>query len=124
MIIEPWLKRQALFKHRLRRGFNTGNVVILVLPPVAMVLFAGQIVWGQPMATRTSRLTRKYQATIPEPVRKLLNLEAGDAVAFDITDHTVQLRKAQPVDLAFAQGVEESLGEWDSAEDEDAYGDL
>lgn len=76
------------------------------------------------MATRTSRLTRKYQATIPEPVRKLLNLEAGDAVAFDINDHTVQLRKAQPVDLAFAQGVEESLGEWDSAEDENAYGDL
>lgn len=54
----------------------------------------------------------------------MLNLEAGDAVAFDINDHTVQLRKAQPVDLAFAQGVEESMGEWDSAEDENAYGDL
>ncbi|WP_218068144.1 type II toxin-antitoxin system PrlF family antitoxin [Candidatus Thiosymbion oneisti] len=36
------------------------------------------------MRTATSKLTKEYQATIPEPVRRLLHLEAGDAIAFDI----------------------------------------
>ncbi len=76
------------------------------------------------MTTPTSKLTSKYQATIPEPVRRLLQLKAGDTVAFDLEDGSVRLRKAQPLDLAFAEGVEESLGEWMSDEDESAYGDL
>ncbi len=74
--------------------------------------------------TPTSKLTSKYQATIPEPVRRLLQLKAGDTVAFDLEDGSVRLRKAQPLDMAFAEGVEESLGEWLSDEDESAYGDL
>jgi antitoxin PrlF len=78
----------------------------------------------QIMRTATSKLTSKYQATIPEPVRRLLHLEAGDAVAFDIDDQTVHLRKARPVDLAFAQGLEGSLTEWSSAADDEAYRDL
>jgi antitoxin PrlF len=76
------------------------------------------------MRTPTSKLTKKYQATIPEPVRRLLHLEAGDAIAFDIVDDTVLVRKARPMDLAFAQAVETTLGEWASSEDEDAYRDL
>jgi antitoxin PrlF len=76
------------------------------------------------MQTPTSKLTSKYQATIPEPVRRLLHLEAGDAIAFDIDDTTVQLRKARPVDLAFAQGLEGTLTEWSSAADDEAYRDL
>ena len=76
------------------------------------------------MRTTTSKLTRKYQATIPEPVRRLLQLEAGDAVAFDIADSTVKLRKARPVDLVFAQGLEGTLTEWDSPTDDAAYHDL
>jgi antitoxin PrlF len=76
------------------------------------------------MQTATSKLTSKYQATIPEPVRRLLHLEAGDAIAFDIDDATVQLRKARPVDLAFAQGLEGTLTEWSSAADDKAYRDL
>jgi antitoxin PrlF len=76
------------------------------------------------MQTPTSKLTSKYQATIPEPVRRLLHLEAGDAIAFYIEDTTVQLRKARPVDLAFAQGLEGTLTEWSSAADDEAYRDL
>jgi antitoxin PrlF len=51
------------------------------------------------MQTATSKLTSKYQATIPEPVRKALHLGAGDAIAFDIDDNQIRLRKARPVDL-------------------------
>ncbi len=76
------------------------------------------------MQTATSKLTRKYQATIPEPVRKLLHLESGDEIAFDIEDNDVHLRKARPVDLAFAQSIEGTLTEWATEADEEAYRDL
>ena len=76
------------------------------------------------MQTATSKLTRKYQATIPEPVRELLHLNAGDEIAFDIEDELVHLRKARPVDLAFTQSLEGTLNEWASEADEEAYRDL
>jgi len=76
------------------------------------------------MKTATSKLTKKYQATIPEPVRRILHLEAGDTIAFDIDDNAVHIRKARPVDLAFAQSLEGTLNEWKSAADEEAYRDL
>jgi len=75
------------------------------------------------MQTATSKLTTKYQATIPEPVRKLLHLQAGDAIAFDIEENDIRLRKARPVDLVFAQSLEGTLNEWASAAEE-AYRDL
>jgi len=75
------------------------------------------------METATSKLTKKYQATTPEPVRKLLHLESGDEIAFDIDDD-VRLRKARPVDLAFAQSIEGTLTEWTTEADEEAYRDL
>ncbi len=74
-----------------------------------------------PMPTPTSKLTSKYQATIPEPVRRLLHLQAGDTVAFDIENGSVCLRKARPLDLAFTGAVEDTLGEWASDSDEEAY---
>ena len=76
------------------------------------------------METATSKLTKKYQATIPEPVRRHLHLKAGDAIAFEINGDQVQLRKARPVDLAFARTLEDTLNEWTSAADEEAYRDL
>ena len=76
------------------------------------------------MQTATSKLTKKYQATIPEPVRKLLHLQAGDAIAFDIEDNDIHLRKARPIDVVFAQSLEGTLTEWASEADERAYHDL
>jgi AbrB family looped-hinge helix DNA binding protein len=76
------------------------------------------------MRTTTSKLTRKYQATIPEPVRVALHLQAGDAIAFDLDGDQVRVRKARAVDLAFAQALEHTLQEWSSPADDDAYRDL
>ncbi len=76
------------------------------------------------MQTKTSKLTKKYQATIPEPVRDLLHLKAGDAIAFDIEDNSVYLRKARPIDFIFAKSLEGTMNEWDSEVDEEAYRDL
>ena len=76
------------------------------------------------MRIPTSKLTSKFQATIPEPVRRVLQLKAGDAIVFEIENEKVLLRKAQPLDLAFAQSLEDTLSEWASDEDEEAYRDL
>lgn len=76
------------------------------------------------MTITTSRLTSKYQATIPGAVRKALDLRAGDAISFEIEDGEIRLRKARPLDLAFTHAVEGTLSEWDSDADEEAYRDL
>ena len=76
------------------------------------------------METAISKLTSKYQATVPEAVRRLLKLKAGDAIAFDIEDHLVRVRKARAVDSAFANAVAGTLCEWDTEVDEEAYRDL
>ena len=73
------------------------------------------------MEKATSTLTKKYQATIPEPVRRVLGLRAGDLIAFEIEDDLIRLRKARPVDLAFARSLEGTLSEWASGADEEAY---
>jgi AbrB family looped-hinge helix DNA binding protein len=74
----------------------------------------------------TSKMTSKHQATIPAPVRKALDLKAGDAVAFEIVPgQGVKLRKAGPLDMNFTRAVEGTLAsEWLSKADEEAYRDL
>ena len=78
----------------------------------------------KPVKTATSKLTTKYQATIPKPVRKVLHLGSGDVIAFDIGDDGIHVRKARPADLLFANALEGTLNEWESAADEEAYRDL
>ena len=76
------------------------------------------------MRTTTSKLTTKYQATIPKAVRNILHLKTGDTIAFDIEDDSILIRKAQPIDFAFTNSLEGTLEEWQSAADEEAYSDL
>ena len=76
------------------------------------------------MTTATSRLTSKYQATIPAPIRTHLGLQSGDTVAFEIMETGVLLSKAQPLDIEYLSAIEETLSEWSSNEDEEAYADL
>ena len=78
----------------------------------------------KPVKTATSKLTTKYQATIPAPVRKILHLGSGDVIAFDIEDDSIHLRKARPADLLFTNALEGTMPEWESAADEEAYRDL
>ena len=69
-----------------------------------------------------SKLTSKYQTTVPAPVRDALCLEKGDSLVFEIgDDEAVTVRKAVPLDQAFADALRSQLSEWDSAEDDEAY---
>jgi len=76
------------------------------------------------MAGNISRLTSKYQATVPAAVRESLGLKAGDAVQFEITPDGVVITKATEQDIEFARSLTGTLSEWSTAADEDAYRDL
>ncbi len=71
-----------------------------------------------------SRVTKKYQATIPQAVREVLGITQGDCVAFEINQGQVVLKKVLPLDWEYLNAVTETLSEWTSAADEEAYGDL
>ncbi len=73
---------------------------------------------------QTSKLTSKFQATVPTQVRKVLQLQAGDMVGFEIVGSDVKLKRATPLDLAFAHALEGTLTEWSSAADDEAFKDL
>ena len=71
-----------------------------------------------------SRLTRKYQATIPADVRRALRLKQGDTVQFEIEGDRVTLRRQRIADRAYLRSLEANLSEWNSPYDDEAYGDL
>lgn len=71
-----------------------------------------------------SRLTKKYQATIPAAAREALGVEPGDSIVFKIEAGQVIVKKASNVDWSYLQAVSNTLSEWDSAADEKAYGNL
>lgn len=79
---------------------------------------------GIAMSTTLSRVTARYQATIPREVRQALGIRAGDRVAYEIERGVVRLRRATPLGLACAQAVSKTLTEWDSRADDAAYADL
>lgn len=75
-------------------------------------------------AVPASRLTQKYQATIPAEVRRALGLKQGDVIQFDVDGERVTIRKQTRADRAFLKGLEAALSEWNSAYDDEAYADL
>lgn len=72
-----------------------------------------------------SKLTSKFQATIPQDIRSLLNLKAGDRIIFEVTkDKQVTIKKATHRDLVYLRSIESTLTEWNSQNDEEDYRDL
>ena len=61
---------------------------------------------------------------IPKPVREVLNLKAGDTIAFELEKELIRLRKVRPIDLELARTLEPILGEWSGEADEEGYRDL
>ncbi|MBI3508123.1 MAG: type II toxin-antitoxin system PrlF family antitoxin [Chlamydiia bacterium] len=73
----------------------------------------------------SSKLTSKFQATVPKEVRETLRLSAKDQIVYEILeDKTVIIRKASSLDKAYLKGLDHTLDEWSSEEDEKAYKDL
>jgi len=76
------------------------------------------------MTGQSSRLTKKFQTTIPRVIRKKLDLNSGDMVHFELRGNEAVLRKETPLDIAFLQAIEGQLSEWQSEADDEAYNDL
>ncbi len=68
-----------------------------------------------------SKLTSKFQATIPLAVRRKLGLKPGDAVVFEIENDVITVRRATALDREYAKSLEGTLTEWLSKEDDEAY---
>jgi len=72
-----------------------------------------------------SKLSSKGQVTIPKEVRKSLGLEPGDFVTYELSkDDAVILRRVEPYDAPYHLAVSDTLEEWGSESDEEAFGDL
>lgn len=71
-----------------------------------------------------SKVTAKFQTTIPADVRKRLGIKEGGLVAFEFDDGKVVLRRVQPLDLEYAKALAGTLSEWHSEHDEAACRDL
>lgn len=74
--------------------------------------------------TIASRLSSKGQVTIPAEIRDQLGLEAGDVVIYELRDEVVVLRRGEPFDVAYHAALSDTLDEWTSPEDEEAFRDL
>lgn len=70
---------------------------------------------------QVSRLTSKFQATIPLAIRRKLGLKPGDTVVFEIENDVVIVRRATAIDKDYVKSLEGTLTEWLSKEDEEAY---
>ena len=68
----------------------------------------------------TSKLTSKSQTTIPQSVRRALGLSPGDQIAYEISNGRVIITRA----VNTADDPFMTFSEWQSEEDEEAYGDL
>lgn len=72
-----------------------------------------------------SRLTSKFQATVPKEIRNHLHVESGDEIVYELlADNTVVLRKKVPLDLDYLQALDSIMNEWESEDDERAYKNL
>ncbi len=49
-----------------------------------------------------SRVSSKGQTTIPAPVRKLLHINPGYTIKFEIEDDSVRIQKVKGIDLEWA----------------------
>ena len=73
----------------------------------------------------SSKVTTKYQTTIPKEIRAKLDLKAGDYVLFEDRNDEIIIRKVTSVDWQYLKSVSPTLeAEWLSAADEKAYGNL
>lgn len=72
-----------------------------------------------------SKITAKGQTTVPREIRAALNSKPGDLIAWEVQpDGRVAVRGIRPVDVEYLRAVQDTLSEWQTAEDEAVYGKL
>ena len=72
----------------------------------------------------SSKMTSGFRVTIPPAIRAILRLEQGDTITFMVVKNQVVMHRESPLDKDYLDAVSATLNEWNSAEDDKAYGDL
>lgn len=70
------------------------------------------------------KITSKGQVTLPKDVRKRLRLEPGDTIAYEIEGDAVRIHKVEAFNVGWHRAVAGTLEEWNSPEDDEAFGGL
>ena len=76
------------------------------------------------LATLASPVSSEGRVTISKEVRKELDLGPGDPVEQEVREGLVVLRRLEPFDRAFQAALSETMGEWTTPEDDEAFRDL
>jgi AbrB family looped-hinge helix DNA binding protein len=72
----------------------------------------------------TSRISAKGQVTIPKEIRKTIGVGPGDRIVYEVQGRIVTVRRIEPFDQAFHAALGETLTEWRTPEDDEAFRDL
>jgi AbrB family looped-hinge helix DNA binding protein len=72
-----------------------------------------------------ARVTAKGQATIPKRIREAAQIREGDMLAFDLdSNNRITIKRIEPaVDLELS-ALQNTMSEWNSPQDEEAWRDL
>ncbi len=73
---------------------------------------------------RASRLSSKGQVTIPKELRESVGLQPGDMVGYEVKNGIISLTRIEPFDAAFHAALSDTLDEWVTREDDEAFRDL
>ena len=73
--------------------------------------------------SQLAKLSHKGQITVPAEVRKRLQLKAGDTLAWEVLeDGKISVQRVDgPLDTGYLAALNDTLSEWNSAEDDEAY---
>ena len=69
-------------------------------------------------------MSARGQTTIPKSIREAAGLYVGDTLAFKTDGDQVVVRKVPPGRDELVQDLSETMSEWASAQDEEAWRDL
>jgi antitoxin PrlF len=72
-----------------------------------------------------ARVTAKGQATIPKRIREAAHIREGDMLAFDLdSNNRITIKRIDPSIDVELSAFQETLSEWNSPQDEEAWRDL
>ena len=71
-----------------------------------------------------SKVSSKGQIVLPKEVRATLHIKPGDFLEYEIKDNVVTLHRLEPFDHHFYSALSDTLTEWSSVSDDQAFNDL